>query len=180
MKAGGSMPHLQDSLIIPITSWIKPIPRSDTYFFKAHSNIVLPSMPSPSWRSLSSRFTYYNLWALLPSFILSTWPAHLLDLITLIIWAHARTHAHSLRLFVNNPKWYFIKIKSSWINFLILHSNKIRFPSKYCIFWDIFSMTRRIGCKLASPKFDLMITRVFAKCIKWWCGYPLSDGIYWT
>ena len=33
------MPHP----IIPILSRINPIPRIDTYFFKVHSNIVLPS-----------------------------------------------------------------------------------------------------------------------------------------
>ena len=29
----------------------------DTYFFKVHSNIVLPPMLGPSWRSLSYKFT---------------------------------------------------------------------------------------------------------------------------
>ena len=39
------------SPIIPILSWIKPIPRVNTYFFKAHSNIVLPHTPMLSQRS---------------------------------------------------------------------------------------------------------------------------------
>ena len=39
---------------ILIWIWINPIPRIDTYFFKIHSSIVLPSRPS--WRSLSCRF----------------------------------------------------------------------------------------------------------------------------
>ena len=34
--------------IIPILSRINPIPRIDAYFFKIHSNIVLPSTPRPS------------------------------------------------------------------------------------------------------------------------------------
>ena len=33
---------------IPILSGINPIPYIDTYFFKIHSNIVLPSMFRPS------------------------------------------------------------------------------------------------------------------------------------
>ena len=34
--------------IIPILSRVNPIPRIDTYSFKIHFNIVLPSMPRPS------------------------------------------------------------------------------------------------------------------------------------
>ena len=41
--------------IIPIMSRINPIPRIDTYLFKVHSNIVLPSTPRPPQRSLSCR-----------------------------------------------------------------------------------------------------------------------------
>ena len=36
------------SPIIPILSRINPIPHIDSYFFKVHSNIVLPSTPRPS------------------------------------------------------------------------------------------------------------------------------------
>ena len=43
MKPGGSMP--QCSPIIPILSRVNPISRIDTYFFRIHSNIVLPSTP---------------------------------------------------------------------------------------------------------------------------------------
>ena len=35
------------SPIIPISSRINPIPRTATYLFKIHSNIVLPSTPRP-------------------------------------------------------------------------------------------------------------------------------------
>ena len=35
------------SPIIPILSQINPITRIDTYLFKVHSNIVLPSTPRP-------------------------------------------------------------------------------------------------------------------------------------
>jgi hypothetical protein len=40
MKPGNSMPHFNGSPIIPILSRINPIPRTDAYFFKVHSNIV--------------------------------------------------------------------------------------------------------------------------------------------
>ena len=61
---------------------INPIPRIDTYLFKVHSNIVLPSTPKPPQRSVKI------VKALLPSSILATCPAHLnlLDLITLTIF----------------------------------------------------------------------------------------------
>ena len=39
------------SLIIPILSRINPIPCIDTYLFKVHSNIVLPSTPRLPQRS---------------------------------------------------------------------------------------------------------------------------------
>ena len=35
------------SPIIAILSRIKPVPRTDTHFFKIYSNIVLPSTPRP-------------------------------------------------------------------------------------------------------------------------------------
>ena len=44
--------------IIHILSQINPITRIDTYLFKVHSNIVLPSTPRPPQRSLSCRFTF--------------------------------------------------------------------------------------------------------------------------
>ena len=67
------------SPIIPILSRINPISRIDTYLFKVHSNIVLPSTPRPPV-GLPVRI----LKALLPSSILTTCPTHLnlLDLIT--------------------------------------------------------------------------------------------------
>ena len=42
MEPGGSMPHSQGLSNNP-----DPIPRIATYFYKIHSNIVLPSMPRP-------------------------------------------------------------------------------------------------------------------------------------
>ena len=45
------MPHSQEPSI-PILSRINPIPRIDTYFFKIHSNIVLPSTPKHSYIGL--------------------------------------------------------------------------------------------------------------------------------
>ena len=48
------------SPIIPILSRINPIPRIDTYLFKVHFNIVLPSTPRPPQRSLfMNKFTLY-------------------------------------------------------------------------------------------------------------------------
>ena len=43
MGPEGPMPHS----LIPMLSRINPIPRIDTYFFKVHSNIVLPTKPRP-------------------------------------------------------------------------------------------------------------------------------------
>ena len=41
------------SPVIPILSRINSIPHIDTYLFKVHSNIVLPSTPRPHQRPLS-------------------------------------------------------------------------------------------------------------------------------
>ena len=49
MEPGGSMPLSQELSNIHILSRINPIPRIDTYLFKVHSNIVLPSTPRPSF-----------------------------------------------------------------------------------------------------------------------------------
>ena len=43
MEPGGSVPHLQGLLIIPILSRINPIPRIYTNLFKVHSNIAILS-----------------------------------------------------------------------------------------------------------------------------------------
>ena len=45
VEPGGSMPHSQGCPIIPILSRMYPVPRIDTYFFKIHFNILLPSTP---------------------------------------------------------------------------------------------------------------------------------------
>jgi hypothetical protein len=41
------MPHSQGLSNDPILSRINLVPRIDTYLFKVHSNIVLPSTPRP-------------------------------------------------------------------------------------------------------------------------------------
>ena len=71
--------------IIPILSQINPVPRMDTYFFKIHYNIALPS--TLSLPKVPVGVPVKILKAFLPSSILATWSAHLnlLDLITLII-----------------------------------------------------------------------------------------------
>ena len=58
----------------------QPNPHIDVYFFKVHSNVLLKGL-------LPVGCPLKILQALLPSFILVTWPAHvsLLDLINLII-----------------------------------------------------------------------------------------------
>ena len=45
MEPGGSIYIHEGSPIIPILSRLNPILRIDTYLFKVHSNIVLPSTP---------------------------------------------------------------------------------------------------------------------------------------
>ena len=57
LEPGGSMPYSQVLSNNPYLSRINSIPCIDTYFFKIHSNIVLPSTPRPSSRSLSCRLT---------------------------------------------------------------------------------------------------------------------------
>jgi len=75
------------SPIIPIQNRINPIPRIDTYFFKVHCNIVLPSSLGPPKCLFPVGLPVKILKAILPSSILATCPAHLnlLDLITLTI-----------------------------------------------------------------------------------------------
>ena len=49
MEAEGSMPHLQGHSSNPYTEPNQPNSSYvDSYFFKIHSNIVLPPMPRPS------------------------------------------------------------------------------------------------------------------------------------
>ena len=43
--------------VIPILSRINPIPHTDFYFFKIHSNIVFQSTPRPSKRAFSHSLT---------------------------------------------------------------------------------------------------------------------------
>ena len=47
MEPGGSMPHSQGPSNNPYPEPNQPIPRIDTYLFKIHSNIVLPSTARP-------------------------------------------------------------------------------------------------------------------------------------
>ena len=87
MAYGGSMPHSQGLSNNPYPTRINQIPHIHTYFFKIHSNIVLPSTPRAYQRSLSSRLPATILKEFLPCSILVTWFAHLnlLYLITLTI-----------------------------------------------------------------------------------------------
>ena len=45
METGGSMPYSQELSNNPYREQNQPNSRTDTCFFKAQSNIVLPSMP---------------------------------------------------------------------------------------------------------------------------------------
>ena len=71
------MPHSQGLLVIPILSRINPITLIDTYLFKVHSNIVLPSTPRLPKGLIPVGLPVKILKALLPSSILATCPAHL-------------------------------------------------------------------------------------------------------
>ena len=48
MEPGGSMSHEQGLSNNLYTEQINSIPRTDSHFFKIHSNIVLRSTPRPS------------------------------------------------------------------------------------------------------------------------------------
>ena len=78
MEPGDSTQLSQGVSITSILSGINPFPRTDTYFFKIHSNSVLLSTPKQVYRPLSCRI------ATLTS-ILATCSAQLLDLINLSI-----------------------------------------------------------------------------------------------
>ena len=64
MQPVGSMPHSQGLSNNPYSEPTNPIPVIDTYFFKIHSNIVLPSTPKPPQRSLSLGLPFKILKAL--------------------------------------------------------------------------------------------------------------------
>ena len=62
------------SLIIPILSRINPIPRIDTYLFKVHSNIILPSLTVQINSFLPSGLIFTNkikLWTAWSSLVTS-------------------------------------------------------------------------------------------------------------
>ena len=48
MEPGDSMPQSQGLSNNPYPEQNQPIPRIDTYLFNMHSNIVIPSTPTPS------------------------------------------------------------------------------------------------------------------------------------
>ena len=76
------MPRSKGSPIIPILSRINPISRIDTYLFKVHSNIILPSTPRPLGL-FPVGLPVKILKVFLPSSIMAKCPAYLnlLDLI---------------------------------------------------------------------------------------------------
>ena len=62
MEPGDSMPHSQGFFNNLILSGTNPIPRIDTYFFKLHSNIVLPSTPMPSLLTFWKHSYFLSFW----------------------------------------------------------------------------------------------------------------------
>ena len=66
------MPYLQGLSINPILSRINPIIRIDIYFFKIHSNTVLPLCPGLPDSLFSVGSPVKILKTLLPSSILTT------------------------------------------------------------------------------------------------------------
>jgi hypothetical protein len=100
------------SPIIPILSWINPVPRFDIYFFKIHSNIIFPSTPRLFPIGLPDKISK----ELLPYSILATWPAHLnlLELITLTILAERK------------KLWSFLIVEPLYYQFPSLLSPDIR------------------------------------------------------
>ena len=125
MEPGGSMRVHKDSPKIPILSRMNPITRIDTYLFKIHSNIVLPSTPWPFYRSLSCRCIDDILKALLPSSILATWNAYLnlLYLITLdILGERYKLWSSSLWCLFHSP---FASLLNPNIRLRILFSNTL-------------------------------------------------------
>jgi hypothetical protein len=73
--------------LVPILRQMNPVHTFPPYFPKIHSNIIFPSTPRSSERSLSFRFSDKKLQAFLLPPPRATWPSYLilLDLITLII-----------------------------------------------------------------------------------------------
>ena len=82
MELGGPMPHSQGLSNNP---YPEPYPRIETYFFKVHSNIILPSTPRLPNDLFPVGLPAKILKELLHSSILAICPAHpnLIDLITL-------------------------------------------------------------------------------------------------
>ena len=87
MEFGDSFTHSQGLPSKPYPDTNESVSHIATYFFRIHSNIVLPSTPRPPKGLFPVGLSVKILKALLPSSILATCPAHLnlLDLITLTI-----------------------------------------------------------------------------------------------
>ena len=79
------MPHSKGPFSNPYPEPINTIPRIDTYFFKIHPNILLPSMLRSCYKYFPVDLLVKILKALLFSSFLTTCHAHLnlVDLITL-------------------------------------------------------------------------------------------------
>ena len=110
MGPGGLMPHSQG---LSNNLYPEPYQSNSSYFFEIHSNIVLPSTPRLSWRSISCRFSLPAniLKAVLLFSTLATWPVYhnIIDLITLaILGEHDKlwsSHCGALSIPLSHPSW---------------------------------------------------------------------------
>ena len=123
MEPGGSMLPSQGLSNNPYPLPNQPNSRIDTYLFKVHSNIVLPSKPSFPKGPFPVGLPVTILKPLLPSSILATCPAHLnlLDLITLtILGERYKLCSSSLWNHLHSPFSSIGNNRDSNVNFLLI------------------------------------------------------------
>ena len=106
MEPEGSLLHSQKSAPIPILRQINPVHASPSHFLMIHFNIILPSNPGPSKRSLVLRFPDQNPVCNSPLPETCYVPTHLIPLylITQIIFGKVyRSLKSSLCSFLHSP-----------------------------------------------------------------------------
>ena len=106
MEPEGSLPHSQLPATCPYPEPEQSSPYPTYHFLKIHLNIILPSMPGSSKRSLSFRFPHQNPACTSPLPIRATCPAYLIlvDFITRkILDEENRSLSSSLSSFLYSP-----------------------------------------------------------------------------